>query len=95
MGWYLIKNENLSSGKTWQYFSADDYQTGVIHKRWTLWKKMFDFYHPHAYVFATEAEARAVMRCLGNFCPPMLRKMQVLSKEFVEQTLIQKMLSLS
>jgi hypothetical protein len=93
MGYYLILNENLhDGGRTWRYFTKDDYQVGVMNKKWGLWKKMFSFYHPVAHVFTTEAEAKDVMRCLGNFAPFLRRKMQVLSKEHVDQTLIQKVL---
>ena len=95
MGFYLVTNEDLSDGShSWQYFSTDDYQMGVIHKHWNKWKRMFLFYHPYAYIFATEAEARDVMRCIGNFAPPLRHKMQVLPKDYVDRILIQKVLGI-
>lgn len=77
-----------------QYFTTDDYVVGVVNRKWTMWKKMFSFYYPIAYVFASEAEAKDVMRCLGNFAPHFRNKLRVMSKESVDQTLIQKVLGL-
>ena len=94
MGFYLVSNEDLSGGRTWQYFSTDDYKLGVIDKKWNFWKRMFVFYHPFAYVFATEAEARDVMRCISNFAVHLRHKMQVLPKDYVDRILIQKVLGL-
>lgn len=92
MGWYLVLSETPSGGGTWWYFSREDYQMGVTHRHWSLWKQMFDCFHTHAYEFATEAEAKDVMRCLGNFAPHLRQKMWVRSKESVERVLIQKAL---
>lgn len=94
-GYYLVLNENLHDGRTWQYFTKDDYVVGVMYKKWNLWKKMFSFYHPFAHVFTTEAEAKDVQRCIGNFAAYLRHKMQVLSKESVDQVLIQKVLGLN
>lgn len=94
MGYYLVLNENLhdDGGRTWRYFTKDDYVVGVMNKKWNLWKKMFSFYHPVAHVFETEAQAKDVMRCIGNFALYLNHKMRVLSKEYVDQVLIQKVL---
>lgn len=92
----MVLTESLhdDGGRTWRYFTKDDYVVGVMNKKWNLWKKMFSFYHPVSHVFASEAEAKDVMRCLGNFAPHYRSRMQVVSKESVDQTLIQKVLGL-
>lgn len=92
MGYLLVLNG--PAGGERQYFSTDDYEAGVVNRKWTVWKRMFVFYYPFSYVFASEAEAKDVMRCLGNFAPHYRTRMRVVSKESVDQMLIQKVLGL-